>query len=81
VKINFPEDARRAHGDFGAPYTGMVNRERQKNIRVSKCIMVEEIASSCAEVVGIDCPSLDGDSDSEVVLLITFPRQGMKSKP
>src|SRR5215469_7432147 len=63
-------NAGRTQGYFPAPYHGFAYRDRKEEIRFTDVVVVKEIDSPGAEVVGINDPPPERYSDTELVFFI-----------
>src|SRR5512146_286885 len=50
--------------------------QRKKHVRVSNHVMVKEIPGRGAEVGDIECPALDRNSQTDLMLFVPFSAQG-----
>lgn len=71
----------RTHGNFEPAHSSALDRQREKDVRVAKGVMVEKVLYAGAEIVCIDGPALYGNRDPELSSSSRSPRKGIKSTP
>src|SRR5258708_208297 len=69
------EQARGTQRDFPAADARMIHRHGEEDVRVAEHIVVEEVLHAGAEVVAIEGPTMEGDGDAELALLVALAVQ------
>src|SRR5882724_11882162 len=79
-KVRFyPADLRRAQGRLPTAHAGAIDSQREEDVGIPQRVVIEVVFGKGVEVAAVDGPALEGDTDADFPLLVTFAAQGKKA--
>ena len=80
VNLAAPQNRRRPYRNLPAIHARALYGERQKNVGVAQCIVIEEISALGVKVVRVESPSSERNRNAKLVFFIAFAAQRQETE-
>src|SRR5579862_9719658 len=80
VKIELLGNLGRAQRSLISNHTHSLNGKREKDVGITKHVMIEEVMGACAKVAEINGPSTEWNRQTDFVLFVAFAPERQEAK-